>query len=470
LERDSRAGQRRSIGGVSGGGALRVLLVSANRLKNPYAVYPLGLDYVVRALEDHHQVQVIDMNAEAGTEALADVLQDTSPDIVGISIRNIDNTDTLDPRGFTGQYRDLAALIRTHTTAPIVLGGSGFTIFPAELMALLQADYGIIGEGERLAALLEAIQNGNDPAGLPGVILPQQTAAIPPPLGDPPARKVNGSPAVTDYYVRRGGMLNLQSKRGCPFRCIYCTYPHIEGHVMRRIATAEVAATAMALQEAGARYLFITDSAFNADMPHSLAVADAFKAAGLTIPWGAFFAPIRPLDGYYERLAVAGLTHIEFGTEAMSDAVLKAYHKPFRIADIWSAHQAALAAGVHVAHYMLLGGPGETEATLAETLSNIDKLNRTVVFFFCGMRIYPHTALYRLAIEQGKILPAQDLLEPVFYRTDAMDEKAIMAQVQKVADGRANWIFGAGGDDIEKVLTRLHTRGFVGPLWEFLIR
>ena len=116
---------------------MKVLLVSANRLKNPYAVYPLGLDYVVRALENHHQVQVMDLNAEAGTEVLADVLQDTSPDIVGISIRNIDNTDTLDPRGFTGQYRDLAALIRSHTTAPIVLGGSGFTIFPAELMALM---------------------------------------------------------------------------------------------------------------------------------------------------------------------------------------------------------------------------------------------------------------------------------------------------------------------------------------------
>jgi hypothetical protein len=86
------------------------------------------------------------------------------------------------------------------------------------------------------------------------------------------------------------------------------------------------------------------------------------------------------------------------------------------------------------------------------------------------MRIYPHTALYRLAIEQGKILPEQNLLEPVFYRTDAMDEKAIMTQVQQVADGRANWILGAGGEDIEKVLTRLHTRGFVGPLWEFLIR
>jgi radical SAM superfamily enzyme YgiQ (UPF0313 family) len=239
---------------------------------------------------------------------------------------------------------------------------------------------------------------------------------------------------------------------------------------MRRIAPAEVAATALSLQEAGARYLFITDSAFNADMPHSLAVADAFKAVGLAIPWGAFFAPIRPPDGYFERLVQAGLTHIEFGTEAMADAVLKAYRKPFGVADIQHAHRAALATGVHIAHYMLLGGPGETFATLAETLSNIDKLSRTVVFFFCGMRIYPHTALYHLAIDKKLISAEQDLLEPVFYRSEAMDENVIMERVRQVAGGRANWIFGAGGEEIEKVLTRLHTRGFVGPLWEFLIR
>jgi len=448
---------------------VKVLLVSANRLNAPYAVYPLGLDYVARAIEDRHEVRVIDLNT-ANTTALVAALTETPPDIVGISIRNIDNTDTLDPRGFTGQYRDLAALIRTHVTVPIVLGGSGFTIFPAELMALLKADYGIIGEGERLAALLDAIENGGDPAHLPGVILPGGTAVIPRPLSDHPNRKVNGTPAVTDYYVRRGGMLNLQTKRGCPFRCIYCTYPHIEGRTMRPIAPAEVAATALALQEAGARYLFITDSAFNADYRHSLAVAEAFQGAGLSIPWGAFFAPTRPPDGYYERLAAAGLSHVEFGTEAMSNRVLQSYGKPFQVDDVRLAHTAAQAAGVHVAHYMLLGGPGETTETLAETLSNIDKLRHTVVFFFCGMRIYPHTALYRLAVENNMVAPEQDLLEPVFYRSDAIDEDRILQMVQDHAAGRVNWVFGAGGEETEKILTRLHKGGFVGPLWEFLIR
>ncbi len=239
---------------------------------------------------------------------------------------------------------------------------------------------------------------------------------------------------------------------------------------MRLVAPDQVAANALKLQEAGARYLFITDSAFNAHYDHSLAVAKAFKEAGVSIPWGAFFAPTRPPDGYFELLAGAGLTHIEFGTEAMADAVLKAYRKPFCVDDVYGAHEAALAAGVHIAHYMLLGGPGETAATLAETLSNIDKLRRTVVFFFCGMRIYPHTALYRLAVEENIISPEDDLLEPVFYRSRKIGEKVIQELVQQHAGGRMNWVFGAGGEETESVLARLHHRGFVGPLWEFLVR
>jgi len=449
---------------------MKVLLVSANRLKAPYAVYPLGLDYVARAIQDRHTVRVVDLNTAGDGLALEAAIRETSPDLVGLSIRNIDNTDTLDPRGFTGQYRDLVTLIRSLTAAPIVLGGSGFTIFPAELMALLKADFGIVGEGERLADLLAALENGTDPAGLPGVVLPGQRAALPKPLDTHAGRTVNHFPPVTAYYVRRGGMLNLQTKRGCPFRCIYCTYPHIEGRTMRLIPPEDVATTALGLQEAGARFLFITDSAFNADYTHSRAVADAFREAGLTIPWGAFFAPTRPPDGYFDHLARAGLSHVEFGTEAMADVVLENYRKPFRVDDIRTAHGAAQAAGIHCAHYLLLGGPGETAATLAETLSNIDKLRNTVVFFFCGMRIYPHTALYRLAVAEGMISEGQDLLEPVFYRSGALDETAILEAVQRRADGRVNWVFGAGGDEIEKILARLHRRGLVGPLWELLVR
>jgi len=70
----------------------------------------------------------------------------------------------------------------------------------------------------------------------------------------------------TRFYLAYGGMLNLQTKRGCPFHCGYCTYPHIEGGKMRFYDPDEIARSARALQDAGAKYIFITDSAFKCQL------------------------------------------------------------------------------------------------------------------------------------------------------------------------------------------------------------
>jgi radical SAM superfamily enzyme YgiQ (UPF0313 family) len=449
---------------------MKVLLVSANHWQAPYPVYPLGLDYVAGALEPDHRVRVADINALGGAAELAAAAADFGPDLVGLSLRNIDSTDASDPRGLLDECRQLAAELRRVSDAPLVVGGSGFTIFPEVLMELLGADFGIAGEGERLAGLAAALERGRDPGGLPGVVVPGRPCTLPPPLAAEPRRRIAPEGAALDFYLRRGGMLNLQTKRGCPFRCIYCTYPRIEGRCLRPFAPATVAREARELQERGARFLFVTDSAFNADPHHSLEVAAAMAREGLTIPWGAFFAPTAPPPGYYRQLARAGLTHVEFGSEALADPVLAAYGKPFRVEDVRAAHAAALESGLQVAHYLLLGGPGETAATLAETLSNIDKLERTVVFFFCGMRVYPHTALVAQASASGQIPRSGNLLDPVFFRPPDLAPADIIRRVEAVAAGRVNWVIGGGGDHMARILGRLHARGHSGPLWELLIR
>jgi radical SAM superfamily enzyme YgiQ (UPF0313 family) len=274
---------------------------------------------------------------------------------------------------------------------------------------------------------------------------------------------------VRRFYLERGGIMNLQTKRGCPFRCIYCTYPHIEGSRMRLVDPETVAAEAMALQELGARFIFVTDSALNADGNHSLAVAAAFRRRGLTIPWGAFLAPVRPPDGYYDALAAAGLTHVEFGTESLCDAQLERYGKPFSARDVLLAHGAARRAGVHIAHYFLLGGPGEDGLTLSETLNRMEELERGVFFMMCGVRIFPHTPLYDLAVAEGQIGPDQDLLSPVFYRSPGIGSEEIRERVAGQAAGRMNWVLGDGRKGSVRAVSRMHARGHVGPLWEKLL-
>lgn len=447
---------------------MNVLLISPNTLTVPYPVYPIGLDYVAGSLASRHQVQIADLNV-LSLQNLAEIIADFSPDIIGLSIRNIDNTEVADAQFFVAEHKKLVDWLRTRSEAPIVIGGAGFTILPHETFQALGVDYGIAGEGERLGLLIDAIENDLPIDTIPGLITTsaQTPQAAPWPGKQQRTMDVNSH---VRFYLEHGGMLNLQTKRGCSFRCIYCPYPHIEGKKHRLIAPEDVARTALALQENGARYLFITDSAFNSDMNHSLQVAKAFRKLGVSIPWGGFFAPIKIPADYFKTMKECGLKHIEFGTESLSPTMLRNYQKPFDPQDVLNAHEQAVDAGIHVAHYFLLGGPGETAETLAETLTAIESLKTTVLFFFTGIRIYPHTGLYNIALREKKISLQTSLLEPFYYESDAISHTEIESLVLKKAGQRINWIVGSGGKNAAATVSEMHTRGYTGPLWEYLIR
>ncbi|MGD9949698.1 MAG: lipid biosynthesis B12-binding/radical SAM protein [Desulfobulbus sp.] len=448
---------------------MNILLISPNTLTTPYPVYPIGLDYVAGSIEAKHKVRIADLQIVSHDE-LATLLTTFAPDIIGIACRNIDTTDAGDRLFFLNNYAELVGWLRHRTKAVLVAGGSGFTIMPEQIFAKLGVDYGIIGEGERFGVLVEALAENREPSAIPGVFRTGETAAPPQPWQGSLLRRFRPDAPQTDFYMKNGGMLNLQSKRGCTFRCLYCPYPRIEGDTHRLIDPETVARTALQLEEAGAKYLFFTDSAFNSDIPHSLAVAQALKAAGLTIPWGAFFAPLRLPPDYFKAMADAGCQHAEFGTESMSAAMLRTYRKPFRPEEVIAAHQQAQAANLHVAHYLLLGGPGESTATVTETLDSLEQLDKAVFFFFIGLRIYPGTALYDIALAEGKIKLQDDLLIPVFYESDAITIEAITTLVTQRAARRANWLVGAGGSSVAALTRMMHQQGYIGPLWEFLIR
>ena len=74
----------------------KVLLISANMMKLPYAVYPLGLDYVAGALQSDYHVEILDMNEPGVAQSAGERIREYEPDYIGLSIRNIDNTDTIE--------------------------------------------------------------------------------------------------------------------------------------------------------------------------------------------------------------------------------------------------------------------------------------------------------------------------------------------------------------------------------------
>ncbi len=451
---------------------MKVLLLSTNRLTVPYAVYPIGLDYVIGALAPFHQTQVIDLCCEEYDPTKLEArIKKFAPDIVGLSLRNVDTSDSVNAQSFIGQYKDIMAVVKLATRAPVVIGGSAFSIFPHQFMQELGADYGIVGDGERLVQLLDVLQKGGDASALHGVIVqgPDKDVSVAFWEGTITRAFDKDRPSV-GFYLKNGGILNLQTKRGCPFKCIYCTYPLIDGHGVRCFDPALIGKMARELQDAGAKFIYITDSSFNADMAHSIAVAEAFARNHVSIPWGGFFTPKHLPKDYFRRMADCGLTHVEFGTDSLCDTVLASYHKPFNLKQVFESHQMALDAGLYIAHYLIIGGPGETVQTLKETLDNADKLQRSVLFFFFRMRVYPGTELHAIALKESMAYADDVFTRQVFYQTDPMWNDVLVRTVHERSRGRSNWVTGSGGEEMEKVVARMYSRGRTGPLWEKLIQ
>ena len=397
----------------------RILLISANGYDVPYAVFPLGLAQVNAALRAAgHQTRWVDCLADA--EPIERTLEEFQPEFVGVSLRNIDDVAFRKRETFYGTLFTLCERIRQRSKAHIIVGGSGFSIFPERLLDRSGADFGIQGEGEAgLLALLSALETGADYREIPGLVFrqngrvccnPQRPDRLDRPLlGEDRPRQ------LVDFYLSRSLMLNVQTQRGCSFECCYCTYPLIEGKRHRRRPPELVADELEQMAACGVRYVFVVDSVFNSSPSHVFETCEAIVRRGVKMKWGCFLRPQGLTAEQMGIMARAGLAHIEFGSDSFSDTALEAYEKKLRFEDIRHSADLAASAKVDQCHFLILGGPGETPETLEETLVNSRQLRDSVVLPIVGMRVYPGTSLHRRAIAEGAITSATELLEPFHY-------------------------------------------------------
>lgn len=452
--------------------ASRILLVSVNRCDFPYPVFPLGLAMVDTALRRAgHATRWYDCAAPAAP--LAAVLREFCPDFIGLSLRNIDDVVFKRRQTYYGALLEWCRELRQLTDRPLILGGSGFSIFPETLLTLTGADYGIVGEGESaLVQLLAALEQGQAPAGIPGlvarrdgrVVIQPRTAQPPEAWGQP----VSWPADLAAHYLRVSSMLNVQTQRGCPFECCYCTYPWLEGARQRRRDPEAVAEDFAAIARAGGRYAFVVDSVFNSSPAHVQETCEALLRRGLKLAWGCFLRPQGLTRDLMRLMARAGLRHIEFGTDSLCDRVLAAYGKHFTFADVLRADELARAEQVDCCHFLIAGGPGETAATLREGFANSRRLAHGIILALPGMRVYPGTPLHALA-RQGADCPADaDLLEPWFYFSPELTPAEVSAALQAFARESPRWIVNEPGPEYATLAAKLRARGVVGPLWSYL--
>jgi radical SAM superfamily enzyme YgiQ (UPF0313 family) len=422
-----------------------ILLVNTNRMQPPIA--PLGLDYVATAVRRAGRpMAVVDLClADQPERELREALRRTTPDVVGLSFRNYD--DSLWPSGqvFLGDLVSVMRTARSETDAPIVLGGVGFSIFAERILAATGAEFGIRGDGEAaITRLLEELSGQRRFEQVPGLLwrdaagqLRVNAPAWPAPLTVPTERDA----VDNDAYFRRGGQLGFETKRGCPAGCIYCADPLAKGTRSRLRAPAEVADEVEGLVQRGWNVLHTCDSEFNQPADHARAVCEEFVRRGLgdRATWYAY-ATILPLDAELVKLmARAGCRGINFTTNSASATMLAAYGERHRAADIARAVAWCKESGVEVMLDLLMGGPGETPETARESIEALKRIGPTCAGVALGVQLYPGTAIVDRVRREGPLEtnPAihrdydgpVDLFRPTFYLSPALgDEPASLVK------------------------------------------
>jgi len=158
---------------------MKVLFISGNREDVDIRVPALGLACIAAAAENAgHDVSLLDLIIERDPRsAILQTIRDFNPEVIGISVRNIDDQRMRNTRFLLDQARQAVACCREATTAPIVLGGAGFSILPQPILDYLCADMGIQGEGETIfPELLHRLHSGKSLDTLPGLYLKGKAA------------------------------------------------------------------------------------------------------------------------------------------------------------------------------------------------------------------------------------------------------------------------------------------------------
>jgi len=426
---------------------VRVLVVNTNRHGMPSPAMPLGACLVAEAAAHAgHRVRLLDLMFEPRPrQALARALQTETADVVGFSVRNIDDNNMAAPQGLLGHLRPLVDVARTHSEASLGLGGAAVGIMPREVLELSGAHWAVAGEGERVfPQLLDAVAGGRDPRTVAGVVTPGDAAVEPLRAAHAPETFAADLHRWIDVraYEAHLAPAPVQSKRGCPFECVYCTYPLIEGRAYRLAEPEHVVDAVRRLKRQGTRDAEFVDNVFNEPREHALAVCEALARAHVGMRLHSVDMSPRGLDVHLLRaMEQAGFASLGITVESASDPALAGLGKAFTAEDVRSAAEAVRHTRLPCLWSLLLGGPGETTDSVEETMRFVrdDVRPGDTVFLSAGLRVYPGTRLARIARDQGVLtVPAGGMLRPVFYVSPELDREWLYRVVRRASASYAN--------------------------------
>ncbi|MEE8399299.1 MAG: radical SAM protein [Desulfobacterales bacterium] len=425
---------------------MKILFIASNRLKRVMPPMPLGLASIIATIdESRHEIRVLDLMFSEQPEAeLKAVLTDFAPDLIAISVRNIDNQSYLHTEYLLPGIKTLIQHCQDLSDATLVIGGPAFTVSPKAIFAYLKPDFGIAGEAElAFPVLVDRIEGEADCTDLPGLV-----------WQEPDGVKMNPPEFIEDLdslpiprrdlfdnqrYAAERSFGNIVIKQGCSFRCLYCDSPHTMGSRWRKKSPEKVVDELEIMQkENGIQMAFFTDAIFNTPLDYAEAVCHAIIDRGVKMGWMTTIHPAHVSREFAELMRDAGCVGLSLASDSCSEKMLKNLRKDITKEDLLSASELLEEMDINYILSFLIGGPGEDRETVDETIDFVSQRSPLLADFCVGIRIMPHTALFDIAVEEGVVAPDDPLMEPKFY-VSSLIEDWIVDHLKAACVGHENW-------------------------------
>jgi anaerobic magnesium-protoporphyrin IX monomethyl ester cyclase len=412
---------------------MKLLLIQPYLGRPEPPLFPMGLACLAAHLRSH-ELFAVDLNTvPSPAAALRQALTEAAPEAVLLSLRNVDTTWYGDPFYYFPWFQEQVRHIRALAPhIPIIVGGSGFSIFAREIMARSpEIDLGFLGEGETV--LPEMLASWQYPEVFPSVLCRQGSAIV--------GGTQIAITSMRDYLPPRYDLLPLspylanplgigvETKRGCPLTCSYCTYPRLNGRHVRLIDPAVIVAILTELRERhNVQQVVFTDSTFNVPKDHAESVLRRIIASGLNLTWEAYFHESQFDSPFLDLCLEAGCQRFWFSPDGFTRAGLAALQKRQSVADVrrvWRLMVNRKTVRANFSFFWDYPGMRWRDFTSMAAFYLWHRLQRrsAVAMTFNKIRIEPGTTVQSQAIAEALIPPNDPLLPQtsadmgrIFYR------------------------------------------------------
>jgi anaerobic magnesium-protoporphyrin IX monomethyl ester cyclase len=329
---------------------------------------PLGLLYLksaVAAAVPGCQVTVTD------DYDLRDLDQFSGADAIGVSIM----TPQREQAGLLA-----AALRRRYPGKILIAGGPHVKHYGAD-MAGEPWDYLVLGDGERV---LPQILRGEPVRRVTSDLIPRaELAAMPRP------DRLDEADFLAAYHYTLAGLdsTTMMLGRGCPMACKFCE----DARTLTRwtsLANASDELDDIVALGYGGVYLF--DDLFAINLGKCAPYLELLKRSGLRFRCNVH-ARFMTAE-FAAALADAGCAEVAFGAESGSQAMLDRIDKKTTEQQNYDCVRYCKAAGIMVKAFLMIGLPGETRATVADTerficTSGIDDAQIAIFYPYKGTEL-----------------------------------------------------------------------------------